>query len=66
MNSIYQNLQILSNDIKDIGGCGYIEKSCKYQSHRNYCRYLLDIPTVPWKWAPWQDLASCDCFRIPV
>ena len=44
----------------------YIEKSCKYQSHWNYCRYLSDMPTVPRYWLPMQGLVGCDCFRTSV
>ena len=66
MDDLYQNQRIFSSNIKDIGGWGYIERSCKYQSNRNYCRYALVIPTVPRKGLSWQDLVSCDYFRKSV
>ena len=34
--------------------------------YRQYCRYHLVIPTVPWEPLLMQDLVCCDYFRTPV
>ncbi len=32
----------------------------------HYCRYPLDIPSLPWEWLILQDLTHCDYFRTSV
>ncbi len=43
----------------------YGERS-SYQIQRNYYRYHLVIPMIPWKDLPMQDMVSCDNNRTPV
>ena len=43
-----------------------MEDHCDFWISRQYVRYHMVMPTVPWETLPMQDLACCDYFLITV